>query len=532
MKYLLKRNKRTPPQTEPLVGQTQNSAGGYSWEINIWTQLRRFLILGSEGGTYYISENRLTLENAKAVEKCVNTDGRRVVKEIVEISGQGRAPKNDPALFALALCAGLGDDKTRREALANLPKVARIGTHLFHFAAYVEGFRGWGRGLRTAISKWYEEKSAKELAFQLVKYRQRDGWSHRDLLRLAHPKTEEPTRNALYHWAVDGWDSVGNEPHPDEVLRIIWAFERLQRSENPQEAAQLIREYKLPMEAVPTTLRNKEVWEAVIEHSGLTFLIRNLGNLSKEGILTKSNKTEVSEIEKRIRDSKALQDARLHPIQILAALMTYQQGHGIRGSGTWEPVPRIIDALDEAFYLSFGNIEPSGKRLVLALDVSGSMAIGNIAGVAGLTPRVASAAMAMLAVRAEQDVEILAFCDRLVPLNITKKQRLDDVVKAISGLPFGGTDCALPMIWAEEKRYPADGFIVYTDSETWAGDIHPSMALKKYRNSLSIPARLCVVGMVANKFSIADPEDAGMLDVVGFDTATPELISQFMQGNI
>jgi 60 kDa SS-A/Ro ribonucleoprotein len=33
--------------------------------------------------------------------------------------------------------------------------------------------------------------------------------------------------------------------------------------------------------------------------------------------------------------------------------------------------------------------------------------------------------------------------------------------------------------------------------------------------------------MVANEFSIARPDDAGQLDVVGFDTATPQVLSDF-----
>jgi 60 kDa SS-A/Ro ribonucleoprotein len=41
-----------------------------------------------------------------------------------------------------------------------------------------------------------------------------------------------------------------------------------------------------------------------------------------------------------------------------------------------------------------------------------------------------------------------------------------------------------------------------------------------------------VVGMVANRFSIADPSDAGMLDVLGFDTATPDVIGAFARGEI
>ncbi len=74
------------------------------------------------------------------------------------------------------------------------------------------------------------------------------------------------------------------------------------------------------------------------------------------------------------------------------------------------------------------------------------------------------------------------------------------------------------MLWALENDVEADAFVIYTDSETWAGAIHPVEALARYRQKTGIPARLIVVGMTSNGFSIADPNDAGMLDVVGFST--------------
>src|SRR5207253_8248221 len=107
---------------------------------------------------------------------------------------------------------------------------------------------------------------------------------------------------------------------------------------------------------------------------------------------------------------------------------------------------------------------------------------------------------------------------------------LDAVVHKTSSLPFGGTDCALPMVWAREQGLRADVFVVLTDSETWFGQIHPVQALREYREATGINARLIVVAMVSNGFTIADPEDGGMLDVVGFDLATPELMSAFVRG--
>src|SRR5205809_6521067 len=126
MSYLKRYGTRRVPQWAPIPASDQvpNSAGGFAWAVDLWTRLRRFLILGSEGGSYYASEWSLTRENAQAVEQCVREDGPRAVAEIVRVSTEGRAPKNDPALYALALAAGVGDEATRAPALEALPRVA------------------------------------------------------------------------------------------------------------------------------------------------------------------------------------------------------------------------------------------------------------------------------------------------------------------------------------------------------------------------------------------------------------------------
>jgi 60 kDa SS-A/Ro ribonucleoprotein len=123
---------KTTPQSEPIPGthQVPNSAGGHAWQLDDWARLDRFLVLGCEGGTYYVGERELTIENAKIVQRCIAADGVRTIDRIVAISDAGRAPKNDPAIFSLAMAAKLGDEPTRRAAYAALSKVCRIGTHL------------------------------------------------------------------------------------------------------------------------------------------------------------------------------------------------------------------------------------------------------------------------------------------------------------------------------------------------------------------------------------------------------------------
>ncbi len=86
------------------------------------------------------------------------------------------------------------------------------------------------------------------------------------------------------------------------------------------------------------------------------------------------------------------------------------------------------------------------------------------------------------------------------------------------------------MVKALEARMPVDVFVVLTDNETWYGRVHPFQALKDYRQKMGINAKMIVVGMTATQFSISDPSDAGSLDVVGFDSAVPQLMSQFVMG--
>ena len=283
--YATRLTRLVTPQAERIPGTNQvpNSAGGYAWPVDNWMRFDRFLIFGSERGTYYIRERTLTLENATNVRECLTEDGPRAVRRIVEISAAGRAPSNDPALFALAMCAGLGNDATRAMALEALPEVARTGTHLFHFLQYIRAFRGWGRGVRRAVGRWYTAKPAPAVAYQILKYQARDGWAHRDALRLAHPKAPTVGHDVLFRYATKGWEGVLELEGVDtlDVVGLIEAIKSLAHL-TPNDAAKVISRMKLTREMVPTELlTHAEVWDALLERMPLTAMIRNLGVMTK-----------------------------------------------------------------------------------------------------------------------------------------------------------------------------------------------------------------------------------------------------------
>lgn len=516
-------NTRTTPQTSPAhPSQTQNAANGYTFTVSALERLKRFLVLGTDSGTYYASPKNITKSNADNIVRLAQTDHKAAVVTVVNVSLRGAAPRQNPTLFALAVLSAHGTTDERAYALAQLPKVARTGTHLFLFARYVEQFRGWGPALKKAVGGWYTAKDADKVAYQSVKYAQREGWSHRDLLRLSRPSTLDPALNSTFRWIVRG---ATDEHTP----ALIEGFVKARAATGPQDVAAMVRQYGLTWEMLPDfALSSTVVWDALLDNGmGQTALMRQLPRLTRLGVLGTMGQGRTAEVAARLVDMERLRTARVHPVSVLIAQRTYASGAG-KGS-SWVPVTDIVDALDMAFYNAFGAVEPTGKRHMLALDVSGSMGWSPIPG-AGLTARDASAALALVTMSVEKHTEVVGFTGKLTKLNISPRQRLDDVIETITGLPFGPTDASLPMRHALETKTPVDTFVIYTDNETWYGPEHAHQSLEKYRQTTGIPAKLVVVGMTATECTIADPNDAGSLNVAGFDSGLPQFISDFSAG--
>jgi 60 kDa SS-A/Ro ribonucleoprotein len=551
---------RQTPQSRPMrKDQVENSAGGFVWEVDPFTRLERFLILGSEGGSYYATEQDLTQQNVDCLDECLDEDDVRAVKLIVGVSGSGRAAKNDPALYALARAAAHANERTRKLALRRLPEVARYSTDLFKWLNYVKLHRGIGsQGMKRAIGRWYgsrtdpDEMARDEIlarvAYQVVKYGSREGWTHRDVLRMPRPfptfstteRVEDPVLSGLYAWIV-------GKPVDDsiraELPRVIYGYEAVQKATSVDRICQLIKEYKLTHEMIPSEAKaHAKVWQALMGSMPMTALIRNLAAMTRNGAL-KPLTPRADAVADKIMDRENLESARVHPITLLSALRTYASGRPVRGhGGEWIPIPVIVDALEDAFYTSFQFVEPTGQRMLLALDCSASMDGGdgygfssfrNCTGMEELSPREGAACMALVQARSGDPYQVLGFTTGgLTRIPITAKTRLDEAIQLMRQVRPGGTDASIPMLAANQEGWEVDCFCMYTDSESWAGRIHPQQALETYRRKHVKDARMVTVSMVANRYSINDPNDPKTMDIVGFDTAAPRLIAEFAGGKI
>jgi 60 kDa SS-A/Ro ribonucleoprotein len=192
----------------------------------------------------------------------------------------------------------------------------------------------------------------------------------------------------------------------------------------------------------------------------------------------------------------------------------------------WTPVAEISDALEEAYELSFGHVQRSGKRMLVAVDSSGSMSGAwgwgqlTLGGSPLGSPYEVGCAMAAVLKRIEGgNVHVIDVDTQVHPSRITTRTRVREIG---SWRPSGGgTDLSLPFTRATKHKMEVDGFALFTDGETWAGRQHVSQALATYRREYKSGARVVLASMVAVGHSIAEPEDAGVLDIGGMDAALP-----------
>lgn len=519
----------TPPLVAPIPGReaemTRNNSGAFSFTLDHFGVLDRFLMIGSESAGYYVGAKETTKQSFDVAVRCIKEDGLRVVNRVVEYSLAGRAPKNDPAVIVLALAAVHGDPVTVAAAYEALPKVARTGTHLFLFVEMLDSLGRWNAAAKRGIAAWYTNKTMDKLAVQLLKYQQRNGWAHRDVLRLAHVKPSSPIQSNLFRYSVKGELETGAE-----VPQLLIDFEYMKRATEKKDVLRLIEGSDLlTWEMVPTQfLKDKDVLFALVKNMGMTALIRKLGALAAHGVtgpLSEGSKLVIA----KLTDLDAIRRGRVHPITILQAVKQYQRGAGDRGSLTWNPDQRIVAALDDAFYASFGTIDKTDENYLIGVDISGSMQSAAVNGSPNLYAAEVAAVMAMAVARNQPNHHIVGFNHKLVDLKVSPSMRLDAAIAALQKIrwDYGSTDCAKTYEYAKDNKLSVDKFVIITDNETNTGSQSPTQALAKYRSSVNSGAKSIVIATSVSQFTIADPKDGGMLDIAGFDSAAPQIIANF-----
>lgn len=510
--------------------QTFNNDGKIVYKLTDIERLKRFIFLGSENGSMYVNKNILTLENLTCLENLLNNCKYDDILDVLN-SYKHRTFKKDYIIYVLARCCSihLDDDPLfwkkdfRTDCFKIIHDVCTIPTDLFLFIQLYETINkklynstGWHSQFKKNISEWYLSKSNQELMYHITKYPSRHNWNHKDVLKLTHIKPTDEIKNEIFKYIIS--DTISS----DSSLEYLKSFNQLKNEVNVDKIVEDIKTFNFVREHIPTHLLNEyKIWCTLIPNMPITSLLRNLNKITSLHILD-----DFPHLLQHITNK--ITNTRVHPLQLLITLKTYNLGNGMKGGLQWTPNKNILDALNSGFYTQFEYLKKSNKRLLLALDVSSSMSWNTVCGIDSLSAAEVSCAMSMMFDYTYNNVDIMGFSSEFKKLDISKSYCLEENFNCIKDNTFGATDCALPFVWAADNNKEYDAIIVFTDNETNSNTVEPSMALDLYRNKMSINTKLIVVALTSNGFSIANPDDPNMMDIAGFDNSIYDMIYEFI----
>jgi len=544
------------PQNQPIPGREsemeQMASGGYGFKLEDEQRLMRFLVLGTEGGGYYEDEVTLTKQNVAVLTRFIKQSPERFVPILMDVRRRKLALKQSPVIFALAVATTF--QATRRAALDAVSDICQNASQLFEFYAALKDIGGdkSNRSLRRTLARWYEGKDARSIVYQAIKYRNRNGVSHADMIRIAHPHSADAQVNDVLAWVIDRATNTDEaalqrmtvlqremaksrrgqaHAQAERALRDneqLFAFEGLQAAQNAKEAAILIKRYNLPREAVPTQfLNDRDVWAALAENMPYEALVRNLNKMTAVGLIDPFRRDEWL---KRLTNKELIVKSRIHPLRLLIAAKQYGVGHGDKGSLTWTPVQSVMAGLDEAFAIAMThNIEPIQENVVVAIDVSGSMRWASVSGIDNLLSAEAAAVTAAIYARANPHTVVIGVDTRIHDLPISSVTSIAEAFKIANSYGGGGTDLGEAFRYVNSKLPQADGVLMITDNESWRGREHTAQA--KARKS-GKPLRWVNVATSANRASVVDPNDRDSLSLCGFSADVMTISNLFFSHQI
>lgn len=513
-------------------------------------RLRHFLYFGLEGNCYNTGKHIFVLNNINCLNSLISTrEGGFLVLQTAFQFAKGPHVSTEAILFAIAACARSTDPIVKQKAFETLYDLSLTAPQLFAYIRFSEEISrpasGWGRAQRKFVSEWYNQKNCKKLAEEVTQITSRHRWKHRDLLRLAHVKTENHGTAVVLGYLTKGIEVAVTEAErhsitqTNEIIDFLKAVNEVKHTSDEHVVSRLVEMHDLAIEHIPTPLlKSKEVWTCLVPRIPIRTLLKQLPKLHRITLI-KPNSAVTKLIIERISQEISQSIHKLGPLEIFVIMKHCEDT--IRLTSPVKSIhnpPRhrkspIDDALLSLYFDSFKNLSSTGKRFLVAVDVRNTMVHNKISGYANLNPADATAVLLMALSRAETaGVTAIAFSMRgMAPIDINNKMNLYDISKRMRETPMGPVNFAAPVQWALEKRKAFDVILVCTDNQTQISDVHPTEALKEYRSSMNLPqAKMILCAMASPGFAITPPEEFGMLDIAGFDTNVMQVIQDFARG--
>lgn len=207
-----------------------NSCSKEVFSLSDLERVKRFICIGTEGGSYYINEKKLTIENIKALERILNNEDK-TTDELVNTLElySSKVYKKDYILLVLARCCAVKNDtEFKQRCFRVVSNICSTPTLLFLFIEFYQSLnktlydsKGWNKHIKSCVSEWYNNRPDDKLLYQVLKYQNRNGWCHKDVLRLAHVIPIDEEHNYIYQFLTKGTVNENMDNTSKKLIDIV-----------------------------------------------------------------------------------------------------------------------------------------------------------------------------------------------------------------------------------------------------------------------------------------------------------------------
>jgi 60 kDa SS-A/Ro ribonucleoprotein len=466
-------------------------------------QLAQLAATGCLNQTFYAgAESQLDTVRALAL----TVDAAFVAKTAVYARQAGHM-KDVPALLAATLAvrdvALLGQVFGRVVDNGKMLQIVRSGS---------VGRKSLGSRPKKLVQHWLLTASEKQLLNASVG----NTPSLADVVKMVHPKPAEAWRAAWFAWLI------GKAVDEAALPPITQAFERFKRTV----AEGVVCEVPdVPFQML-TALELSTVQWAQIARAGSWQMVRqNLNTFARHGVFTLDGMAEA--IAAKLRDPKAVAQARVLPYQLLSAF-----------KATGEGVPAVVrDALQDAMEAALANVPAFDGRVVVCPDVSGSMssAVTGHRGTATSSVRCidVAALVAAAVLRKNPAARVLPFEQEVVKLSLNARDSVMTNAQALAAIGGGGTNCSAPLALLNKESAKVELVILVSDNESWVDAMRrgATQTLREWEvlKKRNPQARLVCIDIQPHGTTQA-AERHDIMNVGGFSDAVFAVMASFAEG--
>lgn len=414
-----------------------NAEGAPAYALTPRHQLAQYAATGCLNTTFYASAEA---QLARVLELCKAVEPAFIAKTAVYCRERGYM-KDMPALLVAVLAAqGAAEFPPAFERVINNGKMLRNFVQIMRSG--VVGRKSLGSRPKKLVQAWLNSASEQVLLAAAMG----NAPSLADVVKMVHPKPQDVWRAAFFAWLI------GKQYDAKALPPALAAFEAYKL-----DPAQAIPEVPFQMlTALPLSARD---WAQIARQGSWQMVRMNLNTFGRHGVYAIDGMPEL--IAAKLRDSEAIDRARVFPYQLMSACMAAS-----------ESVPAIVrNALEQALEIALLNVPRIAGRVVVCPDVSGSMSspVSGFRGSATSSVRCidVAALVAAAMLRKNPDAMVLPFEQSVVTCQLDAQGTVMENAARLAAIGGGGTNCSAPLLRMNSKKELADLVIYVSDNESW-----------------------------------------------------------------